>query len=450
MGIAEGGCCGYSLGRVRGSKTFKKKIVLLMGWVCYTKFMNEIIRHSDLSRLDLYRDSDLIKVVTGVRRCGKSTLLRQYAKRVIDEGVAPEAIQFYNLEDPAVRGGAASSGQWRDLYDRISTKLVAEQVNYVFIDEPQFVDQFELLLTGLYTNKCVNLYVTGSNAHMLSSDLATLLSGRHVELNLLPFSFAEYCSMRGVPLSESFYDYSALLHEYTFSTSLPAGVALAEKGYPAIRNYVQSVYSTVLEKDIAVRHKIADMRSFDNIFKFILSHIGTAISPGRIAAALKSDGKRVHNQTVERYIEYLCSAFILYKASRYDIKGKAQLATQEKYYLSDFGFRNALLGRDISDDTGHLLENVVYLELLRRGNTVWIGKAGAYEVDFVVQKPDGGREYYQVAYTAPPGSETLQRELRSLLAIADSYPKYLLTLDPGNGYLEGGVIRENVTRWLMW
>jgi len=411
--------------------------------------MKEIIRHNGLSMLDLYRDSDLIKVVTGVRRCGKSTLLRQYARQLQDEGVAPETIHFYNFEDPFVRDESDSAKSWRIIFEQIVAKLVSGTTNYIFIDEPQYIDGFELLLTGLHTNKQANLFVTGSNAHMLSSDLATILSGRHVELNLLPFSFMEYCQMRKIPLDEKFYDYGALLNEYTYSTSLPAGVALADKGYPAIRNYIRSVYETVLHKDMAIRHNIGDMRAFDNVFKFVMAHLGTAISPGGIARALKSDGKKTHNQTVEKYLSYLCDAFILYKASRYDIKGKAQLATQEKYYLSDFGFRNALLGRDIADDTGHLLENVVYLELLRRGNTVWIGKAGSYEVDFVAQRPDGGREYYQVAYTAPPGSETLQRELRALLAIADSFPKHLLTLDPANGYAENGILRTNIAKWLM-
>jgi predicted AAA+ superfamily ATPase len=239
-----------------------------------------------------------------------------------------------------------------------------------------------------------------------------------------------------------------VFQDFLYSTSLPAGINLIDKGYALVRNYVQSIYQTVLQKDIISRYQINDLRSFENVFKYVVANIGSEVSPGRISKALKQDNKSIHNQTVQKYLEYLVNAFVLYKVHRFDIKGKEQLATQEKYYLSDIGFRNALIGKGTSQDRGHLLENVIYLELIRRGYTVWIGKMGNRQVDFVTQDAEGTFGYYQVAWTLKDYRGTEERELSSLGAIRDNYPKTLITLDVEEGSHEG-IKKVNALKWLL-
>jgi predicted AAA+ superfamily ATPase len=404
----------------------------------------EILRTRELNQLDSFRLSDLIKVVTGIRRCGKSTLLRQYRRRLLANGVASRSILDFNFEDPTVSAGKT----WLDLYEDISLQTKDKRRKfYVFLDEPQNIEDFERLLDGLYIQPNVNLFVTGSNADMLSSDLATLLSGRYVELNLLPFSFQEYCEAMKIDVSNRLLNWEQVLRDYLYSTAFPAGVELSRNGTANSAMYVRSLYDSILEKDIRRRHDIRDMRAFENIFKFIAAHIGSEVSAGSISKALKQDGKTVHNQTVEKYLGYLSEAFILYKASRFDIKGKEQLATLEKYYLTDLGFRGVLFGAGAGRNEGHLLENVVYLELIRRGWQVWVGKAGAREVDFVARNAAGRIEYFQVSWSLK-NQETFQRELMSLRSIRDNYPKTILTADVGRSMVDGIEV-ANVAEWLL-
>lgn len=400
-------------------------------------------RKEYIEKLIAYKDKDLIKVVSGLRRSGKSTLLELYRELLLKQGVGKRQIQFYNFELPE----NYLNKSWDDIYFEIKKKLESDKTNYIFLDEVQNIPLFEKLVDGLFATENTDVYITGSNAFLLSSELATLLSGRYIEISILPFSFKEYLTARSIDTSNKYLNYEALFFDFVNETSLPKGVELREEGFDKIYEYLEAIYTTIIEKDITQRHQINNKRAFGNIVKFIASNIGNSLSPSNISTTLKQDNQSIHHATVEKYLEYLVESFVFYKVNRFDLKGKKQLATQEKYYLVDAGLLNILAGKERNTDRGHLLENVVYLELLRRGNKIWTGTTRNTEVDFVCKSPTGEIEYYQVAWQMINES-TVEREFGALEKINDNYPKFLLTTDSFTQN-RSGIIHLNVFSWLL-
>ncbi len=382
-------------------------------------------------------------MVTGLRRSGKSTLLELFRNRLQKEGVMPDQIQFFNFELPE----NFLNKSWDMLYFEIKSKLKQDKSNYIFLDEIQNIADFEKLVDGLYASQNTDVYITGSNANLLSSELATLLSGRYIEISILPFSFAEYLESRRIETSNKYLNYEALFFDYVNETSLPKGVELREEGFDKVYEYLEALYATIIEKDITQRHKINDKRAFGNVAKFVATNIGSQVSPGSISKALKADNQSVHHATVEKFIDYLVESFVFYRVNRFDIKGKKQLATQEKYYLVDLGLLNVMVGRERTADKGHILENIVYLELLRRGYKIWTGTLRNGEIDFTVKNRNGEIEYYQVAWEIT-NEETEKREFTPLETVKDNYPKFLLTTE-SFPLGRAGIIHRNVFEWLL-
>ena len=402
-----------------------------------------IDRKKYIDKLLSYKDKDIIKVVTGLRRSGKSTLLELFRNRLIGNGVMPEQTQFYNFELPE----NYLDKTWEKLYFEIKLNLQVDKPNYIFLDEIQNIADFEKLVDGLFVTPNVDVYITGSNAYLLSSELATLLSGRYIEISILPFSFTEYLEVRGIDTSNKYLNYETLFYDYVNETSLPKGVELREEGFDKVYEYLEALYATIIEKDIMQRHKINNKRAFGNVAKFVAANIGSPISPSSISKALKADNQSVHNTTVENFIEYLVGSFVFYCVNRFDIKGKKQLATMEKYYLVDLGLLNVLVGRDRKADRGHILENIVYLELLRRGYKIWTGTLRDCEIDFTVKNRSGEIEYYQVSWEIS-STETEEREFRPLETVKDNYPKFLLSTE-SFPQSRAGIIHKNVFKWLL-
>ena len=402
--------------------------------------MNHLInRQNYIQQLEKLKDKHIIKVITGLRRSGKSTLFEIFIQQIRDSGVSARNIQQYNFEKPIY----PQEYTWRDIYKDILAKTDKDNMNYIFLDEPQQISEFERLIDALYVERYIDLYVTGSNAYFLSGDLATLLSGRYITIHILPFSFAEFCESQKDTTMNKY----ELFNHYLYETSLPQGVFLRNQGTDIQNMYIQDVYNTIVEKDIRQRYTIQNSRSFDNLSKFLMGAIGSVVSPNNISKAMKQDRQDIHHNTVEKYIEYLVSAYVFYQVNRFDIKGKQQLATQEKYYLVDIGFRNLKLGKFQYQDVGHILENIVYLELNRRGYQIWIGKIGEYEVDFIVKNALNKFEYYQVAWSITD-PKTAEREIRPLKSISDNYPKYILSTDIITAEIEG-IEHINIVDWLL-
>ena len=395
-----------------------------------------IERKEYLNKLEAWKNKRLIKVITGVRRCGKSTLMEMFQEQLKKEGVAESQIlsvnfedyDFYDLRDPA------------QLHAYIQERIDAGSMNYIFLDEVQHVADFPRVVDSLYIKKNIDLYLTGSNAYMLSGEIATLLSGRYVEISMLPLSFREYVESMG--------DRRELGRKYTDylqNSSFPYTLELRDNA-KEIRTYLDAIYNTVVVKDIAARKKISDTLMLESVTRFLFDNIGNPLSSKKIADTMTSAGRKIDVKTVEKMIEGLTKSFILYRAGRYNIKGKQYLKTMDKYYVVDIGLRDALLGsRGV--DVGHILENVVYLELLRRGYAVYVGKVDEQEVDFVAMD-DTGCRYYQVAATVREQT-TLQRELAPLQKIWEHYPKLLLTLDEDPAADYDGIRRVNALDWLL-
>jgi len=385
------------------------------------------------------KDKNLIKVATGVRRCGKSTLMSQFQDLLRAEN-SEVAIIDINIDMPDFRFLAEKS--WKDVYDFIVTHLTKDVTNYVFIDEVQNVKEFEKLLEGLYVHPNIDLYVTGSNAYLLSSELATLLTGRAYEIHVLPFSFAEFVRFTGKSnnLDRAF-------AEYLRTGGFPEAVRLSADGHQFTLDYLQMVFNTIFNNDISARRSIYSEESYREVVNFLVDTIGSTISATNIANTLKSHKKPIDNKTVSKYIDSLVESYLFYRVKRYDIKGKQHLATQEKYYLVDLGFRNALLGKELLSDAGHLLENVIYLELKRRNHQIWIGKTNNLEVDFVVRNNEGFTQYIQVSQTVQ-NPDTLARELAPFNSIADHHEKLLITMDFDTGTYNG-IKKINAIDWLM-
>ena len=399
--------------------------------------MKYIERAEYLRTLRELKDKHFIKVITGVRRAGKSTLMQLFREEIIGR-VAREQTQSYNFEDPKYNEMA----DWREIYTLINSKLIKDKPNYIFLDEVQNVPEFEKLLDGLYINENIDLYVTGSNAYLLSSELATLLTGRAYEINILPFSFKEFAQTYTTPV-----DNSIKFEHFMRYSAFPQATELMHQNPTLVPNYLRGVYQSILIKDMLPRKQIYAERSFEGVINYVMDSIGSSLSPNSIARTLANENKAVDSRTVNTYLKSLCDSFVLYKAERFDIKGKQNLTTQEKYYTVDLGFRNLLLGKEVGQDAGHLLENVIYLELRRRGNEIWVGKIGEREVDFVARDNEGYLTYYQVAYTVRDET-VLERELTPFDKIPDHNPKILITLDPEE-VSRRGVRQINAINWLL-
>lgn len=398
-----------------------------------------------MDTLTVLKDKNLIKVATGVRRCGKSTLMMQFQDLLRKES-SKVSILAINMDMPEFRFLAEKNlpnGQagWKKIYDYIIKNLKKNATNYVFIDEVQNVPEFEKLLEGLYVHPNIDLYVTGSNAFLLSSELATLLTGRAYEINVLPFSFAEYLAFTSKTANPD-----RAFADYIRTGGFPEAVRLSQDGNHFANEYLQMVFKNIYDNDISKRYTIYAEESYQEVVSFLIDSVGSIVSAGNIAKVLTANKKKIDNKTVSKYIDTLVEAYLFYKVSRYDIKGKQHLATKEKYYLVDLGFRNALLGKELASDAGHLLENIVYLELKRRNSQVWIGKTNNLEVDFVVRNNDGFTQYIQVSQTVQ-NTTTLERELAPFDNIADHHEKLLITMDYDTGTYNG-IKKVNAIDWL--
>lgn len=395
-----------------------------------------IERKEYLEKLIAFRDKQVIKIITGVRRCGKSTLMELFQDYLKSQGVLEEQIVAVNLEDYDFY----ELRNPKKLYTYIKERLVQGKMTYIFLDEIQHCEEFPEVVDSLHIKKDVDIYLTGSNAKMLSSEIATLISGRYVEISMLPLSFKEYVLSTG-STSELARKYTA----YVETSSFPYALQLA--GQPKeLRDYLDGIYNTIVVKDIAQRNKIPDPMMLESVLRFIFDNIGNQLSTKKIADTMTSNGRKIDVKTVEKYLKALMESYIVYQAKRYNVKGKQHLKTLEKYYAVDIGLRYLLLGTS-SSDVGHILENIVFLELLRRGNEVFTGKIDDLEVDFVAM--DGKQTtYYQVAASVRD-EKTLARELASLEKISDHYPKIVLTLDEDPQADYNGIRRINALDWLM-
>lgn len=394
-----------------------------------------IKREEYLERLRNLKHKKLIKILTGIRRCGKSTVLEMFKNELLKNGVDENQIIFINFEDYENK----SLRNPDVLYNHIK-KLLTPKMNYIFLDEIQRVENFPEVVDSLYIKDNVDLYLTGSNSSLLSSEIATLISGRYVEIKMQPFSFAEFVMATGQ--SENL---SKAYRQYIETSSFPYVLELLQTPQE-INSYLEGIYNTILVKDIIDRKKIADTNVLKSVTQFIFDNIGLELSSKRIADTLTSNGRKSDPKTIEKYVSSLEESFIINKASRYNIKGKEYLKSLEKYYVSDIGLRNFMLGKKAMD-VGHILENIIYLELLRRGYSVYVGKIDDMEIDFVAQNQQGNF-YIQVAASVRD-ENTLKRELRSLKAIKDNYPKILLTLDDDPECDYEGITRKNALDWLV-
>ena len=395
-----------------------------------------IKRTEYLEELKRWKDKDLIKVITGIRRCGKSTLFELFINYLKENNVNEKQIIHINLEDADY-----DFKNYKELYNYISKKLDSEKQYYVFLDEVQNVSEFQKAVDSLYIKKNVDVYITGSNAYLLSGELATLLSGRYVEIKMLPLSFKEYIS--------AFNDknYQQLFLNYMKNGGMPGNISILKSNPNDIDKYLDGIFSTIVYKDIMARNNISDKLLLESVLKFIFDSIGSPVSAKKISDTLTSKGISTSNHTVENYIVAFLESFLIYKVKRFDVKGKNILARDYKFYAVDTGLRSFLLGKKADSDMGHILENIVYLELLRRGYKVYVGKVDNLEVDFVAENRDG-LNYFQVALSVRD-EKVLARELRSLEKTGDHYPKVLLTLDMDLETDYNGITKMNVIDWLL-
>ena len=395
-----------------------------------------IIREEYLNKLIALKDKHIIKIITGIRRCGKSTLFEIYQDYLINSGVSSEQIISINFEDYDYE----ELIEPHKLYEYVKNKIITGKKMYIFFDEIQNVIDFHKVVDSLFIKKNIDLYLTGSNAYMLSSDIATLISGRYVEIKMLPLSFKEYVQSTGDKN-----DLTKKYNDYIEFSSFPYVLELKNQ-HKEIKVYLEGLLNTIILKDIVQRNKIADILMLKSVLRFLFDNIGNQLSSKKIADTLTSNGRKIDSKTVEKYINALMESYVIYQATRYNIKGKEYLKTLEKYYVVDIGLRYSLLGYG-STDIGRILENIVYLELIRRGFDVYVGKVNELEVDFVAM--DGQKTiYYQVAATVRD-ENTLKRELSSLEKISDHYPKVILTLDEDPEADYNGIRRINVLEWLM-
>ena len=396
-----------------------------------------IQREQYLAFLRRHKDQDVIKVVSGVRRCGKSTLFELFKQELLASGVKANQIISINFEDLEYE----PLQEYHALHEYIVERLIPDTPMYVFLDEVQHVPQFEKVVGSLFIKPNVDIYITGSNAYFMSSDIATLLTGRYVQVEMLPLSFKEFHSV----YSQQNLSDMDIYNLYIEHSSFPRLVHVEDD--ESIDEYLESILNTVVLKDIVTRLKITDVPLLLDIIKYLLANIGSLINPTKIANTLTSYGRKTDNKTVEKYLQGLKDGLLIYEVDRFDVKGKALLQRNAKYYVVDSAFRKFLLSRTDSD-RGHILENIVYLELIRRGYRVYVGHLQNGEIDFVAKMPHR-LEYYQVSYSVMDDT-TLRRELSPLEKLDDNYPKYLLTMDVLHKTdNHNGIEQKNVLDWLL-
>lgn len=397
---------------------------------------NRLQRSAYLDKLIAFKDKNIIKIITGIRRCGKSTLMEIYQDYLRSIGIEEKQIIAINFEDYDFR-------PLRDpakLHAYVKERMVPDKMTYVFLDEIQHVQDWQEVVDSFHIKKNLDIYITGSNAYLLSSEIATLISGRYVEIKMLPLSFKEF-----VTATNGQENLSKAYLQYIERSSFP--YALILKDHPKeLRDYLEGIYNTVVVKDLVARKKIPDVMMLESVARFVFDSIGSPMSTKKIADTMTSSGRKIDVRTVEKYVDALMESFIVYQAKRYNVKGKQYLKTLEKYYVVDIGLRYMLLGSR-STDVGHILENIVYLELLRRGYDVYVGKVDDLEVDFVAMEQKR-ITYYQVAASVRD-ENTLKRELASLQKINDHYQKVILTLDEDPEADYDGIRRINALEWLM-
>ncbi len=411
--------------------------------------MIRIDRKEYLDFLVKSKDRQIIKVVSGVRRCGKSTLFEIYKDFLLENGVEKNQIISINFEDMDYE----ELTDYKKLYKYIKSKMIGDKKNYIFLDEIQHVDKFEKVVDSLFIKENTDLYITGSNAYFMSSELATLLSGRYIELKMLPLSFKEYYQAKleyekmEQQENRTLKTLIQYYNEYIVNSSFPYTLQL-DSDLKNIHEYLSGIYNSVLLKDIVARLKISDVMRLESVVKYIFDNIGNLTSLSKIGNTLTSMGRKTDAKTIEKYIRGLTDSLLVHEVSRYNIKGKEFLSTLSKYYVTDLGLRQMILGnRNI--DMGHILENVIYLELIRRKGNVYVGQFDKNEIDFVVINSNE-IEYYQVALTVLD-ENTLKRELNAFKNIKDNYPKYLITLDDimvNTDY--DGIKVVNALEWLLF
>lgn len=391
-----------------------------------------VLRKQYLDKLKKLRDKQIIKIVTGIRRCGKSTLLKQFANHLMTSGTDKERIISINFEDIAFE----ELLDYKALYKYVCGRLADGQMTYVFLDEIQLVPDFQRAVDSLFIKDNVDVYITGSNADLLSGELATLLSGRYIEIQMLPLSFAEYFELTGGDKRDAW-------NRYFLNGGFPYTAYIDDA--EILRDYLMGIYNTVLLKDIVSRKRVQDVPLLEKVIRFLFDNIGNIVSAKKIADSLTSSGRKTTSVTMEGYISALMESFVLYKAVRYDIKGKQHLKSLEKYYLADVGLRRLILG-DKNADIGHILENIVYLELIRRGYKVYIGKVGELEIDFIAERGED-KIYYQVAASVLDPA-TFEREITPLKRAGDYYPKFIVSMDEAS-MNEDGIKQINVIDFLL-
>lgn len=401
--------------------------------------MNALIERTEyLEWLIKWREKQIIKVVSGVRRCGKSTLFTIYRNWLADHGINEGQIISINFEDIEFE----HLTDYRLLYEHIKGLIIPNKMNYIFLDEIQHVESFEKTVDSLFLKDNCDVYITGSNAYFMSGELATVLSGRYVELKMLPLSFKEFCSGIDEPIITNAQKFNRYIENGSFPYIAKFNITSKEA-----KDYLRDIYNSVLLKDIVARLKISDITALENVTKFLLHNIGNMVSATKIANTLKTEGKGTDQKTVDKYIRGLLDSLMIYEAQRYNLKGKMFLKTNSKYYAVDVGLRNCLV-KGSESDIGHVLENVVFLELKRRRYDVYIGQLDENEIDFVAVNGDD-ISYYQVSSTTLD-ENTLKRELAPFRKVGDNYPKYLLTLDEAFGNADyDGIKKKNVLDWLL-
>lgn len=396
----------------------------------------EITRKEYFERLIGYKDKKVIKVITGVRRCGKSTLLKMFRDYLLAHAVEQEQIISINFED------FEYELLWnaKALYEYLKERILPDRMMYLILDEIQNVKDFQRVVDSFFIRENVDIYITGSNSYMLSGELATLLSGRYVMIEMLPFSFSEFVRAHQLENNPE-----RAYQSYIETSSFPYAMYL-EAAQNQIQDYLHSIYDTIILKDVIGRKKITDTMMLESVVRFLADNIGNSLSTKKISDTMTSNGRSINVRTVESYISAFMESYIVYQAKRYDIKGKQYLKTMEKYYFVDMGLRSVMLGNRGNTDIGHILENVIYLELIRRGYEVYIGKIESMEVDFVAKDTEGIK-YIQVSASVREKS-TLERELRPLQKIADNYPKCIMTLDVDPAADYEGIRRINALDYL--
>ena len=389
-----------------------------------------------LDKLIGYKDKDFIKVITGIRRCGKTTLFTQYINYLITNGVETKNIISINFDDFVNK----KLKNVDSLYNYIIQVIDENDMNYIFLDEIQEVPNFEEVVNSLYKKENTDIYITGSNSHLLSGELATYLTGRYIKIEMMPLSFSEFINQidESVNIERKYQD-------YVLRGGFPAIQTLSYE-FNQVTEALSAILETIVSKDIMQRNNFRDKRKIEDVLAFIMNNIGNEVSIRKIANTLTSDGRKISNSTVESYISEFLNSYLIYKAQRYDIKGKQYLKSLEKYYVCDIGLRNTFIGNK-NTDIGHILENIIFLELKRRYNDVYVGKIGNVEVDFVVNNLQTVI-YFQIAASVRD-RKTLDREIKSLNQIKDHYPKYILTLDNDPLRTMNGIVVMNALDWLL-